>query len=507
MARRYVLAIDAGSSSCRAMLFDLSGVVASASCRKLTYHSPPEIAPLGREFAPSALWDAICQLILQCVAEAEVTASDIVAVSSTSQRQGMVFLDSEGSELYGGPNTDLRALVEGLAIDAERGVELRRITGHSPAFLFAPAKLRWFRANRPDLYGRIASILTISNWILYRLSGRRVAEPSSDSETGLVDISQSCWSEDLQRAFELDNGVCPQMARAGACVGSVTSRAAEQTGLAPGTPVVVGGADTQCGLLGMSVVGEGQVGIVAGWSAAVQMVTDRPIVDPDGRIWSSCHMLPDKWVLESNAAEAGGAYCWLNQVLFGDAHTGEDTFALMDTLAGEAPPGSRGALAFIGPRAMNMTHLRPVLGGFLLPITPSVTDLGRSHLIRAALENVSFAIRANCEQLEEVSGFRVKSVSLGGGLARSRTLGGVLADVLAMPVACYRMAEVTSFGAAMCAAVGVGAYGNLAEAMNAMGPRPDVIVPRESGCREYADHYGRWVKASKWLDSIGEEMM
>lgn len=206
--------------------------------------------------------------------------------------------------------------MDGFAIDAEHGADLHRITGHSPAFLFAPAKLRWFKANRPAVYERIATILTISNWILCRLSGRRVAELSSDSDTGLVDIGSSCWSTGLQRAFDLTQGVCPEMAEAGMCIGSVSDKVADQTGLAPGTLVVVGGADTQCGLLGMGVRDEGQVGIVAGWSAAIQMVTDEPIVDPGGKIWSSCHILPRKWVLESNAAEAGGAYAWLNQLLF-----------------------------------------------------------------------------------------------------------------------------------------------------------------------------------------------
>jgi len=506
-ARKYVLAIDAGSSSCRALVFDVGGSLVSSAQREWRCYSPPDMAPLAREFDPAVFWDVVCQVSRESIGKGGVRASDIVAVSTASQRQGVVFLDKDGAELYGGPNTDLRALMEGFAIDAERGAEVRCITGHSPAFLFAPAKLRWFKANRPAVYERIATILTISNWIVYRLSGRRVAELSSDSDTGLVDISRSCWSVDLQNALDLAQGVCPEMAAAGTGVGSVSTKVAEQTGLAPGTLVVVGGADTQCGLLGMSVWREGQVGIVAGWSAAIQMVTDRPIIDPSGKIWSSCHVLPGKWVLESNAAEAGGAYGWLSQLLFEGAESKEDTFALMDRLAGEASAGSGGALAFIGPRAMDMTHLKPAIGGFFFPITPSVTEMGRKDIIRSALENMSFAFRANCQQLEEKSGLKVKSVSIGGGMARSRTLRQILADVLAMPVACYEMAEVTSCGSAMCAAVGAGVHGDLVEAANAMGPRPDMVTPGERGVQEYAKYFERWEKVSKWLDSLGEEMI
>jgi len=506
-ARKYVLAIDAGSSSCRALVFDVCGSLVSSAHRKWKYDAPPEVAPLGREFNPAVFWDTVCQVSRQSIGKADVRPSDIVAVSTASQRHGIVFLDKDGAELYGGPNTDLRALMEGFAIDAEHSGELRRITGHSPAFLFAPAKLRWFKANRPAVYERIATILTISNWILYRLSGRRVAEPSSDSDTGLVDISSSCWSKDLLKAFDLADGVCPGMAAAGTCIGLVSTKAAEQTGLVPGTLVVVGGADTQCGLLGMGVRDEGQVGIVAGWSAAIQMVTDKPIVDPSGKIWSSCHILPRKWVLESNAAEAGGGYAWLSQLLFEGADSKEDTYILMDRMAGEAPAGSCSALAFIGPRAMDMTRLKPLVGGVLFPITPSVTEVERKHIIRAALENLSFALKANCLQLEETSHLKMKSVSIGGGLARSQTLGQILADVLAMPVDYYGMAEVTSYGAAMCAAVGAGVYADLVRAGDAMSPRPKVVRPDKHGVQEYAGYYEKWLKASKWLDSLGEEMM
>ena len=291
-APKYVLAIDAGSSGCRVLVFDVAGSAVSSACHRWTYDSPPDVGPLGREFNPAAFWGAICHVIRESVSQAGVRPSDIVAVSSTSQRHGVVFLDKEGNELYSRPNTDLRALMEGFSIDAEHGGELRRITGHSPAFLFAPAKLQWFKANRPAVYDRIATLLTINNWILYRLSGRRVAEPSGDSDTGLVDIGNLCWSPDLQKTFDLARGVCPEMTAAGTCVGAVSAEAADQTGLATGTLVVVGGADTQCGLLGMGVKDQGQVGIVAGWSAAIQMVTDGPIFDPSGRIGSAVTSSP-----------------------------------------------------------------------------------------------------------------------------------------------------------------------------------------------------------------------
>jgi autoinducer 2 (AI-2) kinase len=502
---KYVLAIDAGSSGARSLITDLQGQPVAFASQEWTYDTPADVAPLGKEFDARRFWDILCQLTGEVIKKATIAAGDIVAVSAAGQRQGVVFLDKQGNELYAGPNTDLRALSEGFSIDKELGGEIYRITGRTPSFLFAPAKLRWFRSNLPDIYRRIATVLPISDWVTYRLSGQRTAEISSASDTGLVDIHQSQWSGRLVEMLGLPQGIYPEIRRAGTRVGTVTAAAAEQTGLATGTPVVTGGADSQCGLLGMGGKDEGQVGIMAGWSGCVQMVTAQPIIDSGGRIWASCHVLPGKWVLESNAMESGGAYQWLKELICHGGNTAEEGYTMMDRMAQETVPGAEGVLAFLGPRLMNMSRLRPSQGGFIFSITPSVTRVGMKHLIRAALENLCFAFKANCSQLEEVSGLRVKEVSIGGGLAQSRALVQILADVLDMPVTCPETAEVTSRGTAMCAAVGSGAYADLEQAMDAMRPKSRILEPTPKSAEGYLQHYQRWLSIGKRIQDLSEE--
>jgi len=247
---KYVLALDAGSSGGHSLITDLQGHVVSFAQQEWTYDTPAEVAPLGREFDPAGFWDIICQIIGEAITKAEITADEIIAVSAASQRQGVVFLDKDGHELYAGPNIDLRALSEGLCIDSEFGNEVYRITGHSPSLLFAPAKLRWFQTNRPHTYDRIATVLSISDWIIHRLCGERVGEVSNYCDIGLVDICERQCSQRLVEMLHLPPGIYPQIVPPGTCVGAVTAAGAEQTGLAYGTPVVIGGADTQCGFGG-----------------------------------------------------------------------------------------------------------------------------------------------------------------------------------------------------------------------------------------------------------------
>jgi len=203
--------------------------------------------------------------------------------------------------------------------------------------------------------------------------------------------------------------------------------------------------------------------------------------------------------------ESGGAYRWLKNLICDASHTAEDTYTLMDRMAQEALPGAEGVLAFIGPRLMDMSRLKPSLGGFIFPLTPSVTNIERKHLIRAALENLCFAFKANCTQLEEVSRLRVKEVSIGGGLAQSRSLVQILSDVLDMPLTCFEVPQVTSWGTAMCAAVGSGAYADLEQAMEAMRPKSRIVEPNPQSAEEYIQCYERWLSTGKRIEDLSEE--
>ncbi|MFC1963450.1 FGGY-family carbohydrate kinase [Chloroflexota bacterium] len=505
MPHKRLLAIDAGTSGVRCLVTSLEGQPVSLSHRGWAYETPAHIAPLGREFDATRFWDIICQGIREAIEEGNVNAGDIVGVSTTSQREGIVFLDKGGKELYAAPNIDLRALLEGLSLDRELGEEIYAISGHKPSFLFAPAKLKWFESNCPETYSRIATVLAISDWVTYRLCGERVSEVSAASELGLVDIRECAWSGRLRELLGLPVGIYPELRTVGSCVGEVTAQAAADTGLIKGTPIALGGADTQSGLLGMGVKEKGEVGVVAGWSAPVQMVTAEAIIDRKAMIWSSCHIFPGRWILESNAGEAGSAYSWLKDTMFGELGA-EEAYARMDDLAEQVPVGSEGVLALLGPAAMDMNRLGLKLGGLLLPVPLSAGGCQKSHLVRAVLENLCFAIKANCLQIENISGMAVKGISVGGGLSQSGCLTQMLPSVLNSPVFVSGVPNVTGLGAAIIAAVGAGVYSSLEEAVSSMKIRGEVIEPDPLIAAEYSEYYERWAAAAHRLEELSEEV-
>jgi sugar (pentulose or hexulose) kinase len=153
-----------------------------------------------------------------------------------------------------------------------------------------------------------------------------------------------------------------------------------------------------------------------------------------------------------------------------------------------------------------MSSLKPSLGGFVMPITPSVTTLGREHLIRAAIENLCFAFKANLLQLEEVWRLKVEDVSIGGGVAQSPCLVQMLSDVLGLPVRSFGLPQVTSLGSAMCAAVGAGIYADFKDAVEGMRPAPRTLEPSPEVSKEYVRHYERWLSISKWFERLGDDI-
>jgi len=244
------------------------------------------------------------------VAQAGADGRQVVAVSSTSQREGCVLLDGNGSELYAGPNRDLRAQVEGDQLAQAHGDEIYTRTGHFPSGMFPAARLKWFQRHQPELYRQASRLLMINDWVLYRLSGVCASEPTNAAETCMFDLGKGSWANDLIEQLGLRRVLFADVVTAGTRIGAVSRLAAQATGLATGTPVVVGGADTQCGVLGSGAIDSGDMAVVAGTTTPLQLVLASLVIDPGGRMWSGPFLSADRFVLESNAGGAGTVYRW-----------------------------------------------------------------------------------------------------------------------------------------------------------------------------------------------------
>ncbi len=174
----------------------------------------------------------------------------------------------------------------------------------------------------------------LADWITHRLTGEFVTDPSIGSSSGMFDLARRSWSAEVVDICEMDMGVFPSVLAPGTIAGVVSAGAAAATGLRPGTPVVVGGADTQLGLVGIGVVEPGRFTVVGGtfWQQTIGL--SEAIVDPKARLRTLCHALPGQWMMEGLGFYSGLAMRWFRDA-FCDfekleaARTAVDAYTLM----------------------------------------------------------------------------------------------------------------------------------------------------------------------------------
>ena len=495
-----LVALDAGTGGGKCTVFDPRGRLLAAHQEAWSYTVArhPEM-PFVRcfSFDPDAFWAVMCRCVRTALERAAVDPREVAGVATTSQREGCVFLDASGDEIYAGPNLDARGFAEGMEVLAALGGErLYQITGHSAPFIFPLARYLWFRKKDPR---PVAHLLMINDWLTYRLSRELVAEPSNATESMLFDLRARGWSQEILERFEIPAEILPPVMLPGTKVGGVLETAARQCGLLAGTPVLVGGADTQCSLLGAGAVDVGDTAATLGTTTPVQTVVGEPKFDPAANLWAGCHVVPDRWVLESNAGDTGDAYQWLLELIAGDRPPAE-RFVLAEAWASEVPAIE--ALAFVGPSVFDLTKMRPNKpGGLLFPFPSMHLRPGRGALVRAFLESVGFAIRANLAQIASLTGASPGSLFLSGGMARSRTLVTLIRDITGLPVRLGAEPESAALGCAILTAAGTGLYPDVTTAARAMIVHREEHPDPEKSAR-FEDGYAKWRALYDTLDDL-----
>jgi sugar (pentulose or hexulose) kinase/phosphoglycerate dehydrogenase-like enzyme len=503
MKKRYVMALDVGGGSGRCLLLDPdSGGVWTAQ-QAWTHPVAPNTNGLGFDLDTGDVIAKLGRAVRETLAGAGATPGDVIGIAATSMRNTTVVMDAENAVLMATPNRDIRAIGEGAILAMERGGEVHRISGHWPSPIFLGARLLWMKNNAPALFEKARTVLSLSDWVGFWLSGEALAERSQAGETLLFSQEKREWAADLIGSLGLPLSLFPATVDPGARLGSLTKRAAETLGLVPGIPVAAGGADTQCGLLGAGGVADGQLGVIAGTTMPLQLVTDRLIIDPDGRLWSGQHVVPGLFVLESNGMMTGDAVDWFSRIMYGGT---PDPVAALCAEAAMSVPGASGVYSTLGAVVFDGRVLGIPVGN--LSLSHMVTKdaaRGRSAFARALLEGIAYSVRANLEQITAVSGRAVEKIAVTGGMSRSALWTGIISDVTGMPVCVPRAYEATALGAAILAGVGAGVFpdpaaGARSVTQTAREHQPSAASPKYQGL------YAGWRQAHEKRKEADQEV-
>jgi len=462
---RHLLGIDLGTSGLKAAVFDLDGTLLGLGRATNQYVA----GPAGWAEQDPRMWWAGCgEAVQTALAQAKVKAGGVSAVGVCGFHHCPVFLDDRGSPVRPTIVTHDGRLGETLADLEQSGVleDVVRLSGSRVVTGHFPPIYHLVRARDPQALERTRWILLAKDYVRFQLTGEIATELCDATGTNLIAMPEQDWSADLCSLLGVPRHKLPRIGRSSQVAGYVTPEAARATGLAPRTPVVYGGGDSHCALVGLGVVGSGEAGLLLGSNSTLRASFDGLVRPLQQMVWIQQHVAPERFTASASSMAGSSVLSWFRGVFFEDEQAGAATYRELESLASGAPAGCDGLLFHPYLFGERSPFYNPDARGAFLGIRHWH---GREHLVRSIMEGVAFAV-ANClDAIQAIAQTRGEQISL----LRTGKSGGsqltvwrqIIADALDHALDVADVDEPGCLGAALLAGVGVGHYESLESAI------------------------------------------
>jgi xylulokinase len=471
------LGIDIGTYESKGVLVDADGRVLASAARPHELIVPR--AGWAEHRAEQDWWGDFVWLCRKLLADSGLDASDLKAVGASAIGPCMLPVDADGAPLmnavlYG---VDTRAVRE--IEDLTAGIGADRILSHSGNALTSQAvgpKILWLKRNRPHVYARARKFLDATSFLVHRLTGRFVTDHYSASNVApLYDIEQATWSDSLaQDITDLER--LPDIAWTTEIAGSVTRQAAEETGLAFGTPVIVGTIDAAAEAISVGVLDPGEMMLMYGSTIFTIRIGAERIRDP--RLWHAPWLFADQSASMAGLATSGTLTHWFIDQLARDLSP-EVAMAALAAEAQASPPGA-GGLIFLPYFSGERTPIHdPNAKGAIVGLTLAHT---RADVYRALLEGIAFATNAIFDTYAEAGSAPSTIAAVGGGL-RNRIWTQATSDISGLRQEVREVSIGASYGDAFLARLAVGDVSKTA--IKQWNPAAFTIEPDPRNARVY----------------------
>lgn len=498
-----ILAHDLGTTGDKASLHEDDGTLVAA----VTVSYDSHFAAGGvAEQDPEAWWSAAVAATRALLAHERAAPRAVSAVSFSGQMMGAVFLDERfrpvaPAMIWADTRSSRQCARLAATVGMERGYA---ITGHRLNPTYSLSKIMWLAQERPDDFATVRHVCLAKDFVVHRLTGRFLTDPSDASSTNAFDQLAGVWSDEILEAAGVDRALFPAVVPSTTVVGGMLPGPAEAMGLPAGTPVVLGGGDGPMAALGTGIVDPGDGAYTyLGTSSWVSMSALAPLRDPAMRTMTFTHVVPGRFVPTATMQAGGGSLQWITELLEPTADG-----AAFDRLVGAASTASAsGEGLYFLPHLLGerSPYWDPDARGAFLGLA---RHHGRAHLVRAVLEGVVFNL-LTCVRAFREAGAAVDRVDAIGGGAKSDAWLQLIADMWGVTVRRRSIVdEANSLGAAVVAGVGagvmatLGAAGQLSEVTAEFRPdtgRHDEYLARHEA---FMDAYAR---LETWFHARAEE--
>jgi xylulokinase len=479
-----ILAVDVGSSRCKAVLFSVTGEILSQSARQYT---PQFSQPGFAEVAPLVLWEALCATAHGATRGAG--RDPVQAVCIASHAETFVCVDRHNQPLAPAIlNMDSRATAEAAWFEAQFGRRrIFEITGHIPHPMYPILKILWLKQHCSGMFTEVKRFLGVTDFLLALLRLPPYIDYSLISRWLVFDVRRVCWSDEILSGVGLARERLPIPVPAGTIAGKLSAEAAAQIGVHAGTPMVVGGHDQPCGALGVGVVKGGRVADSMGTYECLLASSSQPRLSEAAHaasLNSYPHVVPGQFVTLAYFP-SGIMVSWLHDLLYGEGQAlGENVSEMEDysRLEARAPAEPTGICVLPHLIGTCNPDFNPRARGTIFGLTPATT---REQLYKAVLEGIACELSLMSEILSRAVG-DFKDVYGSGGGTRSSLGLRLRAALSGRRFHVMRSEEAVCLGAAILAGVATRIYSSFAEAIGALVREESVVEPDPALAADYA---------------------
>lgn len=499
MGQDYILALDQGTTSSRAILFDSGGKPVRIAQQEFEQLYPQ---PGWVEHRPADIWYSQLNAAQRVLAESNVKADQVAAIGITNQRETTILWNREtGEPIYNAIVWQCRRTAEmcdRLRRDGLASVFQQR-TGLVLDAYFSGTKVRWLLDNVAGArelaqQGKLA-FGTVDSWLIWKLTGGRVhaTDPSNASRTLLYNIERSAWDDELLKALEIPREVLPHVAPSSALIGET-----DQQLFGRAIPIAGNAGDQQAALFGQACAHPGMSKNTYGTGCFMLLNTGRELVRSKSNLLTTIAWKigdsPVEYALEGSVFIAGAAIQWLRDGLQ-IIHEAAESEALATSV--EDNGGVYFVPAFVG---LGAPHWDQYARGTIIGLTRGST---RAHIARAALESIAYQTGDVLIRMQEDSGIKLSELRVDGGAARNDFLMQFQADILGIPVVRPANTETTAAGAAYLAGLAVDFWSDVEE-LSEMWQREQTFNPKmdDAQRKRLLEGWSRAAgRASNWIQT------
>lgn len=505
----YLMAIDLGSTSIKAMIFDLDGNCVGSGSQPTERVVPPE-HPDWVIWEPDQIWQSVGRASQEAVAAVD-DPSLIRGVAVTGMGMDGVPVDRTGQALYPfiswhDPRTAEQAQWWQEQVGSERTFS---ITGFPSWAITAVMRILWMKQHQADIMQQAYKWLLIEDYVNSRLCGVMATEPSMASCMLLMDQAKKEWSGELVEAAGLDMDLLPPIRANGTRLGPITSAAAAATGIPEGTPIVLGGHDHICGALPLGLLRSGSVLDLIGTWESVQTVVPEPVLTPEifqSEVCMQSHVIPGAYVAWGGAV-AGESLEWFKRELGKDAERSGDSAGAVwkRLLTGltDTQPGAAGVMFLPHISAAGCPIGDTKSMGAFVGINAGTR---RDDMLRAVIEGLNYQFLHILEVMQGALGTSFDMVTVTGGVSQNEFWIQNKADMLGIPVTVSEVKDASPLGAALVAGLGLKLYANPDEAFERVRRSGKVYQPHQELTAQYQQNFDLYKQVYPALKPVNHDL-